>query len=49
MYTRDDPIGWIESRGFKKTFSMDVEIEFIGVWYARIFLPAGRFFGLIHL
>lgn len=32
MYSKDDPLGWKMSRDFKKTFSADVDIEFIGVW-----------------
>ncbi|KZT73241.1 hypothetical protein DAEQUDRAFT_762176 [Daedalea quercina L-15889] len=32
MFTRDDEWGWTQSRDFKKTFSMDVDIDFIGVW-----------------
>ena len=32
MFTRDDEWGWTQSREFKKTFSMDVDIDFIGVW-----------------
>lgn len=32
MFTRDDTIGWNQSNAFKKAFSVDVEIEFIGVW-----------------
>ena len=32
MYTRTDEIGWAQSTAFKKAFSMDVDIEFIGVW-----------------
>ncbi|KAJ7615948.1 hypothetical protein FB45DRAFT_935001 [Roridomyces roridus] len=32
MYTRNDEIGWKQSNAFKKTFSIDVDIEFIGVW-----------------
>jgi uncharacterized protein (DUF2235 family) len=47
MYARDDKKGWKQSTTFKKTFSMDVEIEFVGVWYT--FSPfAGRFIGLTH-
>jgi hypothetical protein len=34
MFSRDDPTGWKESTAFKKAFSMDVKIEFVGVWYA---------------
>lgn len=32
MYTRTSILGWKQSTLFKKTFSMDVDIEFIGVW-----------------
>ncbi|KAK0457570.1 uncharacterized protein EV420DRAFT_1271376 [Desarmillaria tabescens] len=32
MYTRKDPVGWNQSKAFKKAFCMDVPIEFIGVW-----------------
>ncbi|KAI0253198.1 hypothetical protein BJV78DRAFT_1372674 [Lactifluus subvellereus] len=32
MYSRDDKVGWDQSKVFKKAFSVDVEIEFIGVW-----------------
>ncbi|KAF8274310.1 hypothetical protein EI94DRAFT_1714137 [Lactarius quietus] len=32
MYSRDDETGWEQSTRFKKTFSMDVGIEFVGVW-----------------
>ncbi|KAF8274309.1 hypothetical protein EI94DRAFT_1714127 [Lactarius quietus] len=30
MYSRDDETGWEQSTRFKKTFSMDVGIEFVG-------------------
>ncbi|GJJ13726.1 hypothetical protein Clacol_007982 [Clathrus columnatus] len=33
MFTRTDAIGWAQSTAFKKAFSMDVDIEFLGVWY----------------
>lgn len=33
MYTRDDSKGMKSSEGFKKTFSIDVTIDFVGVWY----------------
>jgi len=33
MYTRGDNVGWEQSTEFKKAFSVDVEIEFVGVWY----------------
>ncbi|KAH9160875.1 hypothetical protein EDB89DRAFT_2116984 [Lactarius sanguifluus] len=32
MFTRNDDIGWSQSTVFKKAFSVDVEMEFIGVW-----------------
>ncbi|KAJ6607609.1 hypothetical protein B0H10DRAFT_1921719 [Mycena sp. CBHHK59/15] len=32
MYTSDDETGWKQSNAFKKAFSIDVDIEFIGVW-----------------
>lgn len=32
MYSMDDETGWKQSRAFKKAFSIDVEIEFVGVW-----------------
>jgi hypothetical protein len=33
MYTRVDEVGWQQSNAFKKAFSVDVPIEFVGVWY----------------
>ena len=32
MYTRADEVGWQQSNAFKKTFSIDVDIEFLGLW-----------------
>ena len=32
MYSRSDAAGWDQSTQFKKAFSIDVRIEFIGVW-----------------
>ncbi|KAF8993795.1 hypothetical protein BDQ17DRAFT_1431501 [Cyathus striatus] len=32
MFTRADELGWKQSTAFKKAFSVDVEIEFVGVW-----------------
>jgi len=32
MYTRTDELGWQQSNAFKKAFSIDVDIEFVGVW-----------------
>lgn len=33
MYARADDVGWEQSGEFKKAFSVEVPIEFIGVWY----------------
>lgn len=38
MYSRDDETGWKQSTAFKKAFSIDVEIEFVGVWYASFLI-----------
>ncbi|KAJ3566808.1 hypothetical protein NP233_g6769 [Leucocoprinus birnbaumii] len=32
MYTRNSPLGWKQSNMFKKAFSINVKIEFLGVW-----------------
>ena len=32
MYMRTDELGWRQSTAFKKAFSIDVDIDFIGVW-----------------
>ncbi|KAJ7202267.1 hypothetical protein GGX14DRAFT_654041 [Mycena pura] len=32
LYTRTDELGWMQSNTFKEAFSIDVDIEFIGVW-----------------
>ncbi|TFK26835.1 hypothetical protein FA15DRAFT_754691 [Coprinopsis marcescibilis] len=32
MYTKPDAWGWKQSNAFKKAFSIDVDIEFLGVW-----------------
>ncbi|PCH34305.1 hypothetical protein WOLCODRAFT_61605 [Wolfiporia cocos MD-104 SS10] len=32
MFGRTDETGWKQSKAFKKCFSMDVDIDFIGVW-----------------
>ncbi|KIJ46890.1 hypothetical protein M422DRAFT_226573 [Sphaerobolus stellatus SS14] len=32
MYTSTTDLGWKQSTAFKKAFSMDVDIEFLGVW-----------------
>ena len=38
MYKQDDAFGWKQSNAFKKAFSVDVDIEFLGVWYALHFM-----------
>ena len=38
MYSRDDETGWKQSTTFKKAFSIDVEIEFVGVWYVSFLM-----------
>ncbi|KAF8899389.1 hypothetical protein BD779DRAFT_1431850 [Infundibulicybe gibba] len=32
MYSREDEIGWRQSTAFKKAFSIDVDIDLVGVW-----------------
>jgi hypothetical protein len=32
MFITEDDDGWEQANGFKKAFSVDVDIEFIGVW-----------------
>lgn len=32
MYKSPDAYGWKQSNEFKKAFSIDVDIEFLGVW-----------------
>lgn len=32
MYTRDDAFGWQQSKHFKKAFSVDVMVDFLGAW-----------------
>lgn len=32
MYTRADEVGWQQSNAFKRAFSIDVRIHFVGVW-----------------
>src|SRR6266404_7099376 len=49
MFTRNDDTGWAQSTLFKKCFSVDVEIEFVGVWYSRFpVYYCILFFSLIH-
>ncbi|KAH9053019.1 hypothetical protein EDB83DRAFT_1191042 [Lactarius deliciosus] len=32
MYTREDEFGWQQSKHFKKAFSVDVRVDFLGAW-----------------
>ncbi|KAF7353957.1 DUF2235 domain-containing protein [Mycena venus] len=32
MYSDETEVGWAQSNAFKKAFSIDVDIEFVGVW-----------------
>ena len=41
MYARDDYEGLLLSTQFKRTFSIDVRIKFLGVWY--VIQPVNRF------
>jgi uncharacterized protein (DUF2235 family) len=36
MYKRADHVGWEQSTEFKKAFSMDVNIKFVGFWCEAI-------------
>lgn len=36
MYTQDDAFGWEQSSAFKKAFSIDVDVEFLGVWWVVV-------------
>jgi Uncharacterized alpha/beta hydrolase domain (DUF2235) len=44
MFSRNDKAGWDQSTAFKKAFSVDVEIEFVGVWYVRSSHNKSRWF-----
>ncbi len=43
MYSRDDEKGWKQSTVFKKAFSIDVDIYFLGIWYVLLS------FGMFHI
>lgn len=36
MYTNTSELGWKQANAFKKAFSIDVSIEFLGVWYGLV-------------
>ena len=38
LYTDTSDEGWRQSNRFKRAFSLDVNIDFVGVWYAISFL-----------
>ena len=33
MYTREDEVGWQQSKHFKEAFSVEVRVDFLGAWY----------------
>ncbi|KAH7912353.1 hypothetical protein BJ138DRAFT_1148508 [Hygrophoropsis aurantiaca] len=37
MYCQDDDMGWNQSRAFKKAFSINVDVEFLGVYSVGMF------------
>ena len=43
MYSREDESGWQQSKHFKKAFSVDVRVDFLGAWYLSDFIPAKPF------
>lgn len=48
MYTKADDLGWKQSNAFKKVFSNDVEIEFVGVWLVVFsFFPPSAMISLL--
>ena len=55
MYAKNDEEGWRLSKQFKRTFSTDVKIEFLGVWCViqhidqspTPYLPVGRPYNLL--
>jgi hypothetical protein len=36
MYRRDDGLGWKQANDFKRAFSINVDVEFLGVWYVML-------------
>jgi uncharacterized protein (DUF2235 family) len=40
MYTKADDEGWKQSNAFKKAFSNEVDIEFLGVWQVALHIPS---------
>ena len=42
MYARDDDEGLKLSLQFKRTFSIDVRVKFLGVWYVIHSIPVDR-------
>ena len=49
MYTKTDSTGWDQSNGFKKAFSVDVPIHFVGVWYVHNLLYSQTFSPLLGI
>ena len=42
MYTKADDEGWKQSNAFKKAFSNEVDIEFLGVWQVDQHTPSNE-------
>jgi uncharacterized protein (DUF2235 family) len=36
IYRRTDEFGWQQAREFKRTFSINVDVEFLGIWYVAV-------------
>jgi len=32
LYTKDDDVSWQQCNAFKRTFCIDIDIHFLGVW-----------------
>ena len=45
MYTKADDEGWKQSNAFKKAFSNEVDIEFLGVWQVAQHPPLNKHYG----
>jgi len=38
MYTHTNDLGWKQSNAFKNSFSINVQVDFLGVWYVTSYL-----------
>ena len=48
MYTREDEVGWQQSKHFKEAFSVDVRVDFLGAWYLSELLLLSTLLKTIH-